>query len=186
VKLIATKLPGCYVIQPRVLADTRGCFVKTFQQDCFAEHGLATAFAEMYYSTSNQRVLRGLHFQLPPHAHAKLVYCTAGEVWDVALDLRRGSPTFGKHWSLVLSSTDANMLYLPAGLAHGFYTLSETATMVYCVTTGYSPMHDQGILWDSAGIDWPNQKPVLSERDQEFLTWRDFVSPFVYAPSEWL
>jgi dTDP-4-dehydrorhamnose 3,5-epimerase len=138
---IKTPLPGCYEIQPRVLSDARGSFVKTFHRDWFAECGLATEFAEVYYSMSDRRVLRGLHFQLPPHDCAKLVYCVAGQVMDVAVDLRVGSPTFGQFTHLELSAERANLVYLPTGLAHGFYTLSEQAVMVYHVTTVGGDLH---------------------------------------------
>lgn len=179
-QFISTSLPGCYEIQPRVLSDARGFFVKPFHREIFAERGLATDFAEVYYSMSHRGVLRGLHFQLPPHDHAKLVYCVAGQVLDVAVDLRVGSPTFGQFARFELSAEQANVLYLPAGLAHGFYTLSEQALMVYQVTTVYAPAHDAGIRWDSVGIPWPDSVPVLSDRDQRFPALAAFVSPFVF------
>ena len=180
-QFISTSLPGCYEIQPRVLSDARGFFVKTFHQEVFAERGLATDFAEVYYSMSHRRVLRGLHFQLPPHDHAKLVYCVTGQVLDVIVDLRAGSPTFGQFACFELSAERANLVYLPVGLAHGFYTLSESALMMYQVTTVYAPEHDAGIRWDSVGIPWPDPAPVLSERDQGFPALAEWVSPFIVA-----
>lgn len=176
-----TTIAGCYEIQPRILADARGAFVKTFHAEWFAELGLATHWAEQYYSVSQKGVLRGLHFQTPPHDHAKLVYCIAGEVLDVAVDLRKGSPTYGQHVALTLSATQGNMIYLAPGLAHGFYTLSDSATLVYNVTTVYTPSHDSGIRWDSVGIAWPDGEPRISERDQAFSLLADFVSPFTYS-----
>ena len=173
-----TAIPGCIELQPAVLADGRGAFVKTFRQDWFAEAGMRTDWVEQYYSVSEKGVLRGLHFQLPPHDHAKLVYCTAGEVMDVAVDLRVDSPTFGRHVCVTLSAGKGNMLYLESGLAHGFYTLSDSATMLYSVTSVHAPGHDAGIRWDSAGIPWPDGNPRLSERDQALPPLREFASPF--------
>ncbi|RJX16993.1 MAG: dTDP-4-dehydrorhamnose 3,5-epimerase [Desulforudis sp.] len=177
-KFIPSFIPGCFEIQPTVLEDQRGLFVKTFHEQIFAQYGLETHFAEEYYSKSYQGVLRGLHFQVPPHDHAKLVYCLVGQVKDVVVDLRLGSPTYGKFASFILSAEKASMVYIPRGLAHGFYTLSDSATMVYKVTSVYSPPHDTGIRWDSVGIDWPSDNPIISERDRQFETFAAFNSPF--------
>ncbi|GGY28925.1 dTDP-4-dehydrorhamnose 3,5-epimerase [Pseudoduganella albidiflava] len=176
--ILPTSIPGCFELRPIVRRDERGSFTKVFHEDVFRDAGLRTDFAEEYYSISQQGVLRGLHFQVPPHDHAKLVYCPQGRVLDAALDLRRGSPTYGRHLALELSGEAGNMLYLPAGLAHGFYTLSEQALMVYKVTSTYAPAHDGGVLWNSAGIDWPDSAPLLSPRDRTFPTLADFDSPF--------
>lgn len=176
-----TTIPGCFELVPRVMRDERGSFTKVFHQQAFRAAGLRTDFAEEYYSWSKRGVLRGLHFQTPPHEHAKLVYCPQGRVMDVALDLRRGSPTYGQHCTLQLDGDSGNMLYLPAGLAHGFYTLSEQALMVYKVTSVYAPDSDAGILWDSAHIAWPDRQPVTSLRDRGFPALDAFDSPFVYA-----
>ena len=180
-KFIPNIIPGCFEIQPTVLKDERGLFVKTFHEQIFAEHGLETHFSEIYYSRSYKGVLRGLHFQVPPHDHAKLIYCLVGKVKDVVVDLRVGSPTYGKFASFILSAETANMIYVPRGLAHGFYTLSDSAIMVYNVTSVYSPQHDTGIRWDSVGIDWPSDKPIISERDGRFVPLADFESPFRFA-----
>lgn len=176
-----TEIPGCAELQPQVIADSRGTFVKTYCRDWFVDLGMRADWAEQYYSVSEKGVLRGLHFQLPPHEHAKLVYCTAGEVMDVALDLRVGSPTFREHVCVTLSASRGNMIYLEPGLAHGFYTLSDRATVVYNVTSVHVPSHDTGIRWDSAGIPWPDGQPVLSERDQAFVPLQRFTSPFRYT-----
>lgn len=175
-----SSIPGCFEIIPNIFKDERGLFVKTFHQDIFEEHGLNTRWAEEYYSVSRQGVLRGLHFQLPPHDHVKLVYCLDGEVFDAVVDLRKGSPIFGRHATFRLSADRANMLYIPSGLAHGFYTLSETATMMYKVSTVYAPEYDAGILWKSANIPWPNMNPIVSARDQGFIPLDSFQSPFVF------
>jgi dTDP-4-dehydrorhamnose 3,5-epimerase len=181
--LQAMPLPGCWEIRPHVRCDIRGRFVKVFHAPTFSERGLRIDFVEQYYSVSSRRVLRGLHFQTPPHDHAKLVYCVSGSVMDVVVDLRRGSPTFGHHASVTLSAEAANALYIPVGLAHGFYTLSEAATMIYGQTSLYAPDHDTGVLWNSAGIEWPDEAPLLSERDRGFVPLKDFRSPFVLETS---
>jgi len=174
------RVPGVVEILPRVFADARGTFVKTFRSDFPAEYGIATVYAEEYYSVSKRGVLRGMHFQLPPHDHDKLVYCTAGEVLDAVLDLRVGSPTYGEAATVTLTGERANMLFIPRGCAHGFYTLSESATMMYKVTSVYAPQHDAGIRFDSAAIEWPAGEPIMSDRDKGFPALRDFASPFRY------
>jgi len=179
-RILTTAIPGCLQLVPEIRSDARGSFIKTFRTDLFQAHGMATEFAEEYHTHSLRNVLRGLHFQLPPHQHAKLVYCVHGAVQDVALDLRRGSPSYGRHLSLELSAANGHMLYLPAGLAHGFCTLGDSAIMQYKVTSAYAPQHDSGIRWDSAGIAWPLAAPLLSERDQHFATLAQFDSPFTY------
>lgn len=176
-------LPGCHILTPRVARDARGAFVKTFHREVFAAAGLRHDFVEEYYSVSRRGVLRGLHFQAPPHDHAKLVYCTAGTVLDAVVDLRAGSPTFGHHRIVPLGSRQRNLVYIAPGLAHGFYVTSASATLVYKTTSVYSPEHDCGIRWDSAGIAWPDASPLLSERDRGFPALRDFRTPFVFAGS---
>ncbi len=175
-----TKISGCYELLPKKINDERGFFVKTFHLDVFNDNNLETSFAEEYYSLSHRGVLRGLHFQVPPQEHTKLVYCVYGQVMDVVVDLRVGSPTYGKFQVFELNSESANMIYVPQGLAHGFLTVSEKAIMLYKVTTVYSPEHDVGVLWNSLGIPWSIAKPVVSKRDNSFTSFSDFKSPFVY------
>ena len=176
-----TTIPGCFEVRPRVRGDARGRFVKPFHAEEFAAHGLVTAWREQYHSTSAPGVVRGLHFQTPPEAHAKLVYCVSGSVWDVGLDLRRGSPAEGAHHVVELSAERGNALYLPAGVAHGFCTHAGEATLVYNVETVYAPEQDTGVLWSSADIDWPVHDPLMSERDTTFPPLPDFDSPFRYS-----
>lgn len=173
-----TKLEGCFELTPEVHKDERGIFVKTFHKDTFAEKGLETHFAEEYYSVSRQRVLRGLHFQTPPMDHVKLVYCVLGKVTDVVLDLRKQSQTYGKFETFELDADKHNMIYIPKGMAHGFYVLSESATLLYKVTTIYSSSNDSGVLWNSAGVPWPDDNPIMSERDKGFARLEDFDTPF--------
>lgn len=176
--ILPSILSGCHAIQPHVIDDARGRFVKVYHQEAFAEAGMETSFAEEYYSHSRRGVIRGLHFQTPPHDHVKMVYCVHGEVFDVVLDLRVGSPTYGKTATFHLSADKANYLYIPKGLAHGFCATSDTATLIYKVSTVYAPQHDAGILWSSVDVDWPTDQPILSERDTRFVALADFVSPF--------
>jgi len=180
-KISQTKIPECYKITPTILKDERGSFVKTFHKDVFNSHQLMTHFAEEYYSISCQNVLRGLHFQLPPKEHTKMVYCVQGQVIDVVVDLRVGSPTHGQFELFNLSAENAEIIYLSAGLAHGFYVTSETAIMMYKVSTVYSPQEDSGILWNSFDIPWPTSNPIISQRDRNFKKFADFQSPFAYS-----
>jgi len=173
-------IAGCQEVQPRVMHDARGSFVKVFHADAFRELGLATEFTEEYYSHSHKGVIRGMHFQTPPADHAKMVYCVRGEVFDVVLDLRVGSPTYGQAATFVLSAEAGNYVYIPKGLAHGFCALSDTATLVYKVTTVYAPQSDAGVLWSSVDVDWPVETPILSERDARFPRFDQFESPFTY------
>jgi dTDP-4-dehydrorhamnose 3,5-epimerase len=175
-----TSIPGCFEIVPRIFRDERGSFIKTFHSGLFAEHGLQTSFAEEFYSWSKRGVLRGLHFQIPPSEHTKVVTCLYGEVLDVVVDLRIGSPTFGRHDLLALRAADAVMLYIPPGLAHGFLAVSDEALMYYQVTSVHNPACDKGIHWNTAGIPWPHGDPVVSPRDSAFPSFTEFVSPFCF------
>lgn len=175
-----TPLGGCYEVQPQILKDERGAFIKTFHRDIFKQYNLETQFAEEYYSVSHGGVLRGLHFQRPDQEHTKLVYCIAGEVFDVVVDLRVASPSYGKYAIFNLSSEKANIIYIPKGFAHGFLVLSKSAILVYKVSTVYSPQHDSGIHWDSVEIPWPIKDPLVSKRDSNLPLFADFRSPFTY------
>lgn len=184
-ELTSSKLSGCFELQPKVFDDARGRFVKVFHEHTFAAHGLETNFAEEYYSISHKNVVRGMHFQLPPMDHVKVVYCVQGEVMDVVVDLRLGSPTYGQHAVFELSSTKANSVYIPKGMAHGFCARSDHTIMVYKVSTIYAPSQDAGILWNSLGVTWPIADANLSVRDQGFPTLAEFESPFHYGGIEY-
>ena len=177
-KVEPSKLLGCYKFSPKIIGDMRGRFVKIFHEPSYAALGLETNFAEEYYSVSHKNVIRGLHFQVPPMDHVKMVYCLEGHALDVVLDLRVGSPTYGQFETFELNSINSSSIYIPKGMAHGFCALSENTIMVYKVSTVYSPEHDAGILWNSVGIPWPIRDAVLSVRDQDFSTFADFNSPF--------
>jgi len=178
-QFITTSIPGCYEIYPQVINDHRGKFVKTFHGESFKKNKLTTDFVEEYFSVSKKSVLRGMHFQLPPHAHIKLVYCIEGEVLDVLVDLRLGSPAYGNPIKFHLSSVKYNALYIPIGVAHGFYSLSDNTTMVYKTSTAHAADYEAGILWKSFDI-WPDANPILSVRDNNHPLFADFVSPFCY------
>ncbi|GAA3668990.1 MULTISPECIES: dTDP-4-dehydrorhamnose 3,5-epimerase [Acetobacter] len=175
---IPTALSGVFMLLPVVRKDERGSFTKLYHADCFARMGMNRPIVEQYVTTSHKGVLRGLHFQKPPHDHDKLVTCLSGEVLDVVLDLRRQSPTYGHHCCLRLSGEQRMQVFVPSGCAHGFYTLSDQAELLYAVSSLYNPEYDDGILWHSAGIDWPDQFPLVSQRDQEFQAFADFDSEF--------
>lgn len=170
----ATDFDGCYELRAEISEGRR----VTFSAEIFSEFGLDADFKESLCTTSTKNVLRGMHFQTPPADHVKLVYCIDGEVMDVVVDLRKNSPTFGRHQKFYLSGDNGKIIYIPRGLAHGFLTLSDTATMIYNLTSVYSPENDKGILWSSCGIDWGVTAPILSERDKKHPALADFNSPF--------
>jgi dTDP-4-dehydrorhamnose 3,5-epimerase len=179
-KIFQTKILDCKEIQPPVFSDERGRFVKIFHTDSFTEHQLATNFEEEYYSVSQKGVLRGLHFQNPPHAHTKLVTCLQGKILDVVVDLRKSSPTYKKSSAVILEAEKGNMLYVPEGLAHGFYVLSEQCIFLSLNSKKYSAECDSGIRWDSIDFDWPDMQPIVSEKDQNMPPLDTFNTPFKY------
>ena len=165
-KVIETDLPGCLVIEPRVFSDDRGFFFESFNIDKLAAHGLQPHFVQGNVSSSVRGVLRGLHYQWP-NPQGKLVSVAEGEVWDVAVDIRRGSPTFGRWTAVVLSADNKRHLWIPEGFAHGFATLSERAVFTYLCTATYDAQADAGVRWNDGdlAIDWPVGEPVLSVKD---------------------
>jgi dTDP-4-dehydrorhamnose 3,5-epimerase len=175
------EIPGCYEVQLPVHSDARGTFVKTIASSQFAECELEAEFVETFYTVSGENVLRGMHLQLPPADHAKFLYCVSGEVMDVCLDLRRGSPAFGRHIVLELAGDRTNAIYLPRGVAHGFYVRQAPAIMVYHVTSEHEPRLDAGIAWNSFGAKWPTNAPLLSPRDAALTPFQDFASPFRFS-----
>jgi dTDP-4-dehydrorhamnose 3,5-epimerase len=167
-KVIATEIPDVLLIEPKVFGDERGFFYESFNQRQWQEAtGLQTTFVQDNHSRSAQGVLRGLHYQLK-HPQGKLVRCVVGEVFDVAVDIRRSSPTFGKWVGMTLSAENKRQLWVPEGFAHGFLVLSESADFLYRATDYYAPEHERCIRWDDPeiGIEWPCQgPPVLSPKD---------------------
>jgi dTDP-4-dehydrorhamnose 3,5-epimerase len=152
-----TPIPGLVVIQPKVFGDDRGYFYESYKKSEFIQNGISEDFVQDNHSSSVRGVLRGLHFQRSPHVQGKLVRCTVGKVWDVAVDLRKGSPTYGQHFGIELSSENKTLFYIPAGFAHGFVTLSDSAEFQYKCTAEYAPAADGGIRWDDPdlAVAWP-------------------------------
>jgi dTDP-4-dehydrorhamnose 3,5-epimerase len=176
--VLRTDIAGVLILQPKEFRDARGCFVKTYHYDLFRDLGIPFVPREEFFSVSRANVVRGMHFQLPPSAHDKLVYCAAGRVLDVVLDLRKAGGADRKFFSREISAANREMLFIPSGCAHGFLSLADDTVMVYQTSTVHSPAHDAGILWNSFGFQWPVQEPVLSERDQRFPAFDTFDSPF--------
>jgi dTDP-4-dehydrorhamnose 3,5-epimerase len=174
VKIVETDLPGCIVIEPRVFEDERGSFFESFNADRLAEHGLQPTFVQGNVSTSSRGVLRGLHYQWPK-PQGKYVSVVEGEVWDVAVDIRRGSPTFGRWTAVVLSAANRRHFWIPEGFAHGFVALSEQAVFTYLCTATYDAAADANIRWDDPdlAIDWPVSDPQLSPKDAKAPFLRD-------------
>jgi len=165
-KVIETALPGVLLVEPAVYEDARGHFLETFRAERYAAHGIAAEFAQDSLSFSRKGVLRGLHLQWP-RAQGKLVYVLAGEVWDVAVDLRRGSPTFGRWEGHALSAENRRQLWIPEGFLHGFVVTGESALFSYKCTAPYDPGGELTVRWNDPdlAIDWPVKAPVLSEKD---------------------
>ena len=177
---IETELKDVYIIENKVFEDNRGFLVKTFHKRTFEKIGLICDFMESFYSESKKNVIRGMHFQLPPEDHAKLVYVVEGKIFDVILDIRKNSFTYGKYISVELSRENKRCVYIPSGLAHGFAVINDYAIVVYLQTSMYSPEHEAGIRWDSFGMNWRIENPILSERDKSFPSLKEFVSLFIY------
>ena len=180
-KLFETPIKDLYVIEPTVFKDHRGFFMESWNKKAFEEIGLYLNFVQDNHSKSRKGVLRGLHFQIK-HPQGKLVRVVKGAVFDVAVDLRKGSPTFGKWYGIILSEENKKMLYIPGGFAHGFLVLTEEADFLYKATEYYYPEYDAGIVWNDPdiGIEWPLKEfgiehPVLSEKDKSLPKLRDIV-----------
>ncbi|HEV2527373.1 MAG TPA: dTDP-4-dehydrorhamnose 3,5-epimerase [Thermomicrobiales bacterium] len=167
VNVIQTELPGVVIIEPRKFGDDRGYFMETWNRDTYREAGLDLTFVQDNLSSSSRGVLRGLHYQLPS-GQGKLVSCVQGEVFDVAVDIRRGSPTFGRWVGVSLSAENARRLYIPPEFAHGFQVVSETALFTYKCTDVYNKSAEGSVRWDdpAIGIDWPVADPSLSDKDR--------------------
>jgi len=175
---IQTSIEGCYIINIKSSDDIRGSFTKFFDESQIKNFLGGTALKEIYYTTSNKNVIRGLHFQSPPKDHEKLVHCAKGEVLDVIVDIRKKSSTYGKVLTFHLTENSKQTLCLPKGVAHGFLSLKTNSTLIYAVTSGHDQSHDTGILWSSIDFEWPISNPIVSLRDQKFTSFLEFDSPF--------
>ena len=175
-----TEIPGLLIIQPKIFYDARGYFFESYNADKFANAGIDVRFVQDNESKSMKGVLRGLHFQKPPFAQGKLVRVMKGAVLDVAVDLRKGSSTYGKWASIQLSESNKFMYWIPAGMAHGFLTLEDNTVFFYKCTNVYNKESEGSIRWNDPdlGIDWGYDNPLLSAKDQEAPLFKDFITPF--------
>jgi dTDP-4-dehydrorhamnose 3,5-epimerase len=177
------EIPEVVLIRTRQRGDLRGFFRETFKRSEFEAYGIPTGFVQDNHSRSAHGVLRGLHYQKQPHAQGKLLFVATGEIFDVAVDIRKGSPTFA-HWvSQKLSAENGCMLWVPPGFAHGFCVLSDSADLIYKVTAEYSAESERGIIWNDPeiAIQWPMSKPSLSARDAQLVSLRDADINFVFG-----
>ena len=183
-EIIKTGIDGVVIIEPNVFGDERGYFFESFSQRELERLGINTVFVQDNESKSCYGVLRGLHFQVPPFAQAKLVRCVRGKVLDVAVDIRKGSPTYGKHVTCELSEDNHRMFFIPRGFAHGFSVLSETAVFQYKCDNYYAPQSEGALQWNDKelSINWliSENDVILSEKDKHHQLFRDFDSPFVF------
>ena len=183
-KFIKTEIEDVFIIEPSVFGDERGYFLESFNLEKFEENVCKIKFVQDNESKSSKGVLRGLHFQKPPFNQAKLVRCVEGSVMDVAVDVRKGSPTYGKHVAVELTGENKKQLFVPRGFAHGFSVLSETAVFAYKVDNTYAPASDSGIIWNDKDlkINWglKESEIKLSDKDKNLISLKDFDSPFNY------
>ena len=179
-----TDLPGVVIITPRVFKDARGFSFESYNAEKLKAHSIEMVFVQDNQSCSTRGTLRGLHFQLPPMAQDKLVRCVRGVIWDVAVDIRVGSPTFGRWVGVELSAGNFRQIYVPSGFAHGFCVLSDEAEVLYKTSAVYSATHERGIAWDdpAIGVAWPIAEPLLSDRDRRAESLAGYLAgtPFVY------
>ena len=176
------ELPEVISIKSNSFLDSRGYFLESFRESAFISNGINTRFTQDNFSHSIQGTLRGLHYQQNPKAQAKLVFCMRGEIFDVAVDIRKKSPTFGRWIGKILSESNHELLYIPEGFAHGFCVLSDEADVLYKVNQEYSPEHDRGILWNdpTINISWPIKNLILSEKDLVLPLLKDADLNFIY------
>jgi dTDP-4-dehydrorhamnose 3,5-epimerase len=173
-----TRIAGCSIVHLFHHEDARGEFVKVFAASAARAAGDDTTIAELFWSRSGRGVVRGLHFQVPPDDHTKLVTIVAGTAFDVVVDLRAGSPTYGEHVTVDLDAAEPAAVVVPVGCAHGFQATADGTVVVYATSTEHSPASDRGIRWDSAGIAWPLPASAVSERDSRFPALDEFATPF--------
>jgi len=175
-------IPEVILVKAQSFSDDRGFFLESFKESIFINNGINTKFVQDNFSHSVQGVLRGLHYQKNPKAQGKLVIALKGEIFDVAVDIRQGSPTYGKWVGEILSEENHHLLYIPEGFAHGFCVLSKDADVLYKVNQEYSPEHENGIVWNDpeVNITWPIDKPILLEKDLRLSLLKDADNNFIY------
>jgi dTDP-4-dehydrorhamnose 3,5-epimerase len=176
------EIPEVVLIEPKVFGDERGFFMETYKMPDFVAAGIKTNFVQDNHSHSTKGILRGLHYQNPPFAQGKLMRVVKGEIFDVAVDIRKGSPTWSKWVGVILSEENRNIVYVPTGFAHGFCILSEVAEVVYKTTNVYSAESEAGIIWndEALNIEWPVKEPILSEKDRKLPALKDANIKFYY------
>lgn len=166
-KFIRMEIPDVVLISPQSFGDQRGFFMETYKKSDFADNGIVFDIMQTNFSVSSKNVLRGLHYQIEPNAQGKMVQCLRGSAFDVAVDLRKGSPWFGRWVSATLNAENRNILWVPEGFAHGFLTLEENTEIMYGISSEYSKEHERGIIWNdpAIGIKWPSLDVILSDKD---------------------
>lgn len=171
------EIPEVILIKPKVFEDERGFFIETYKKEEFEKVGITGKFVQDNHSKTMYGVLRGLHFQKEPYAQAKIVRCVSGKIYDVAVDLRKNSPTFSKHVSVSLSEDNKYQFYIPRYCAHGFLVLSDAAEVLYKTDNVYAPEYEGGLIWNDPDvhITWPNDNPILSPKDRELPTLRELI-----------
>lgn len=176
------EIPDVILVNTSSFSDSRGNFIETFKESIFVNNGIKTKFVQDNFSHSIRGVLRGLHYQKNPSAQAKLVVALRGEIFDVAVDIRKNSPTYGKWVGEILSDKNHQLLYIPEGFAHGFCVLSDEADVLYKVNQEYSPEHENGIIWNDTdlNIKWPVDHPILAEKDLQLPTLKDAENNFSF------
>ena len=175
-------IPEVILVQSKSFLDERGFFLENFQESTFASNGIKKKFVQDNFSHSVKNVLRGLHYQKNPKAQAKLVTALQGEIFDVAVDIRKNSPTYGKWIGEILSEKNHKLLYIPEGFAHGFCVLSDSADVIYKVSNEYSLEHDRGLLWndDILNIKWPTKSPIISKKDSNLPEFKNLDNDFIF------
>ena len=177
-EFIPTKIKGTYIIRNQAFLDRRGKFIKIYNEEEFHQLGLNTDFKEIFYTTSKKHTIRGMHFQNPPYDQEKLVYVTKGKILDVILDIRPSSPTFGEFISYELTSDKHEAIYVAKGCAHGYIALEEDSVVAYHVTSLFNKEADDGVRYDSFGMEWDVEHPILSDRDLNLLPFNQYKSLF--------
>jgi dTDP-4-dehydrorhamnose 3,5-epimerase len=178
-ELVKTYIEDLFILKSSVFNDSRGEFIKTFNEEFLKKNNLNIEIKECYYSISKKNVIRGMHFQKPPFDHIKLVYVTNGSILDVVLDIRKNSSTFGKYFSINLKANDGQILIVPKGLAHGFKSLENNTIVHYMQTSCYKREYDDGVRYDSFGFNWNCENPIVSERDKTFKKFSEYETPFI-------
>jgi len=184
-EFVRLELPGLVLVKPRIFDDGRGFFLELYKRSDFVQAGISEHLVQDNYSKSAKGVLRGLHYQKDPKAQGKLVTCIKGRIFDVAVDIRKGSPSYGKWAGAELTEENKHLLYVPPGFAHGFQVLSEAAEVLYKCTDEYSPAHDRGIIWNDPdiGVAWPLGNPQLSGKDKVHPGLKDADINFIFTQS---